>query len=237
LLADAATIFIHQGIIRMLRSDASSTPIGPAATLTPMGTPKGARRGVAYLILGSFELLAALHMDFLVNSYLEKHYIIWAILGLWLAMLIIHQFLPRKPDFEIETIGRIALVFAALTLAHIFYHRPWGPIGLWAMALAGILAALNPIRSAAVSDCPVRGAPSRRKRRLHLRFPSQRSSAAGNCLSPSDGERISRTSSRIESMKPESVVFLPLLHWRRGLGRGGPYALRSEVHGGGWVRG
>jgi hypothetical protein len=152
LLAGAATIFIHQGIIRMLRSDASSTPIGPAATLTPTSTPKGARRGVAYLILGSFELLAALHMDFLVDSYLEKHYIIWAILGLWLAMLIIHQFLPRKPDFEIETIGRIALVFAALTLAHIFYHRPWTPTGLWAMALAGILAALNPIRSAAVSE-------------------------------------------------------------------------------------
>jgi hypothetical protein len=147
LLAGAATIFIHQGIIRMLRSNASSAPIGLAENLSPTSTPKGARRGVAYLILGSLELLAALHMGFLIPSYLDKHYVIWAILGLWLAMLVVHQFLPRKPDFEIETIGRIALVFAALTLAHIFYHRPWTATGLWAMALGGIVAALNPVHS------------------------------------------------------------------------------------------
>jgi hypothetical protein len=103
-------------------------------------------KGISYLILGSLELLAALHMDFLIPSYLDKHYVIWAILGLWLTMLVIHQLVPRKPDFEIETIARIALVFAALTLAHIFYHRPWSPTGLWAMAFGGILAALNPVR-------------------------------------------------------------------------------------------
>jgi hypothetical protein len=146
LLAGAATIFIHQGIIRMLGSATSSTSIGPSETLSPPA-PKGARRGVAYLILGSLELLAALHMDFLMPSYLDRHYVFWAILGLWLTMLIIHQFLPRKPDFEIETIGRIALVFASLTLAHIFYHRPWSSTGLLAIAFGGILAALNPIRS------------------------------------------------------------------------------------------
>src|SRR5207249_1199335 len=40
-------------------------------------------------------------------------------------------------------------------------HRPWSPTGLWAMALGGLLAALNPIRTGAVSDGPMRVAPSR----------------------------------------------------------------------------
>jgi hypothetical protein len=62
-------------------------------------------------------------------------------------MLVVHRFLPSKPDFEIETIGRIALVFAALTLAHIFYHHAWSVTGLWAMALGGLLAAVNPVRA------------------------------------------------------------------------------------------
>jgi hypothetical protein len=146
LLAGAATIFTHQGIIRMLRSDVSL----PAETPSPANTPKGARRGVAYLIFGSLELLAALHMDFLIPSYLDKHYVIWAILGLWLAVLIIHQFLPRKPDLEIETIGRIAVVFAAMTLAHILFHNAWSTTGLLAMALGGILGALNPVRSSSL---------------------------------------------------------------------------------------
>jgi len=146
LLAGAATIFIHQGIVRMLRSGTSVAPIGSTETLSPLGAPKGASRGVAYLILGSLELLAALHIDFLIPSYLDRHYVIWAILGLWSVMLIIHQVLPRKPDFEIETVGRIALVFAALTFAHIFYHKAWSTTGLWAMALGGILATLNPQR-------------------------------------------------------------------------------------------
>jgi hypothetical protein len=156
LLAGAATIFIHQGIIRMLRATIEQPPASAAeSTLSPSdgerarvrGAFRPGRRGVAYLILGSLELLAALHMGFLIPSYLDKHYVIWAILALWLGMLIIHQFLPRKPDLEIETIGRIALVFAGLTLAHIFYHRPWSATGLWAMALGGLLASINPVRS------------------------------------------------------------------------------------------
>ena len=146
LLAGAATIFIHQGIIRMLRT---TTEISP---LSPSDGERARVRGIAYLILGSLELLAALHMDFLIPSYLDKYYVIWAILGIWLVMLLIHQFLPRKPDFEIETIGKIALVFAALIFAHIEYHHAWSATGLWAMAFGGILAALSPLRSAAVSE-------------------------------------------------------------------------------------
>ena len=156
LFAGAATIFIHQGIIRMLRSTMEAHHASePAPSLSPSDRERGAirpaRRGVTYLILGSLELLAALHIGFLIPSYLDKHYVIWAILGLWLAMLIIHQFLPRKPDFEIEAIGRVAVVFAAMTLAHVFFHNAWSTTGLWAMALGGILGALNPVRSSSPS--------------------------------------------------------------------------------------
>jgi len=153
LLAGAATVFIHQGVIRMLRTMMEPLSQAPAERTTSV--PGSRVRGIAYLILGALELLAALHMDFLIPSYLDRDYVVWAILVLWSAMLIIHQLLPRKPDFEIETIGRIALVFAALISAHIFYHRPWNATGLWAMAFLGISAALNPI--AARAGPPYRG--------------------------------------------------------------------------------
>jgi hypothetical protein len=116
LLAGAATIFMHQGILR---------------------------RSPLYLIVAGVELAVALHMDFFIPSYLSKDDIIWVILGIWLAVLVAFEFLPRK--LQPEIIGKIAAVLGAFVLAHVLYHRPWSPVGLWGMGLGALLAAWSPI--------------------------------------------------------------------------------------------
>ena len=116
LLAGAATIFIHQGIIR---------------------------RSALYLIVAGMELAAALHADFLIPSYLPKDDIIWALLGIWLALLAAFEFLPRK--LSPETVGKIAAVLGVFVFAHVLYHHPWAAIGLWGAGLGALLAAWGPV--------------------------------------------------------------------------------------------
>jgi hypothetical protein len=116
LLAGAATVFLHQGILR---------------------------RSPLYLIVAGLELTAALHMGFLLPSYLPKDDVIWVILGIWLVLLAAFEFLPRK--LQPGIVGRIAAVLGALVLAHVLYHRPWLPVGLWGMGLGALLAAWNPL--------------------------------------------------------------------------------------------
>jgi len=118
LLAGAATILIHRAIIR--------------------GSP-------VTLVLAALELLAALHLDFLIPSYLPKDYVIWALLGAWFSLLVAHRFLSRK--LRPEIVGQIALILGALVLAHVFYHRPWSGVGLWGLGLGVVLAAWNPQRN------------------------------------------------------------------------------------------
>lgn len=136
LLAGAATIILHQGWIR---------------------------RSAIYLIIAGTEFALALHAGFLIPSYLPKDAVIWALLGLWLALLAVAEAQPGKAEPASmaqppvatdatwwtprpETIGRIALVLAMLVFAHIGYHRPWSTTGLWGMALGALLAAWNPMR-------------------------------------------------------------------------------------------
>ncbi|HEX3720751.1 MAG TPA: hypothetical protein VH595_22605 [Verrucomicrobiae bacterium] len=115
LLAGAATILIHQGILR-----------GAAV----------------YFIAAGVEFALALHMDFLIPSYLPKDDIIWVLLAIWLVLL-----------FSGKMTGKIAAVTSLFVLAHVLYHRPWSPVGLWGMGLGAILTALTPI-----SASPIAGA-------------------------------------------------------------------------------
>ena len=123
LLAGAATIFIHQGILR---------------------------RSPLYLVVAGLELTAALHMDFLIPSYLPKDSIIWVILAIWLALLAAFEFLPRK--LQPKTLSKIALVLGVFVLAHVLYHHPWSLVGLWGMALGTLFAVWNPISVSPTDD-------------------------------------------------------------------------------------
>ena len=147
LVAAAATIFIHVGVIRRQVNGAAlslSSSEGDRARARSFGP------AVLYLVIAGVELITALHMDFLVPSYLPKDEIIWAILLLWFGLLATHQFLRAK--LRPEIVGRFALVLAALALAHVVYHRPWSNTGLWGMAIGAVLAALNPQRNQQASS-------------------------------------------------------------------------------------
>jgi len=118
LLAGAATILIHRGIIR---------------------------RSPLSFVIAALELVAALHIDFLIPSYLPRDHVIWAVLGAWFSLLAAYRFLPGK--LRPETVGQVALVSGALVLAHIFYHRPWSVVGLWGLGLGVLLGAWTPQRN------------------------------------------------------------------------------------------
>jgi hypothetical protein len=115
LLVGGASILVHQGIIRQSPS---------------------------YLIIGALEVALALHMDFLIPSYLPREQVVWVLLLIWACALSASDFLK----LELRTTGRISLALTATVLAHVAYHRPWSVIGLWVTALGALLCACTPQR-------------------------------------------------------------------------------------------
>jgi len=116
LLAGAATIPIHLGIIR---------------------------RSHIYQLFAGLELVAALHMDFLIPSYLPARDIIWVLLALWLVLLAAYQW--GRGMARAESVAGLAAVLGGLVMAHVLYQRPWSPVGLWAMGIGTLLAAWTPM--------------------------------------------------------------------------------------------
>jgi len=110
LLAATASLFAHQGI---------------RARFTP------------YIALAGILGAAALHADFLLNSYLPREQVVWAVLALW-AVLVGGDALWRRWAPRSTLAGLGALLFA-MVFCHVLYHRPWSGAGLVAMFLAGVL--------------------------------------------------------------------------------------------------
>lgn len=115
LLVGASSVFFHQGALR---------------------------RSSLYAALGGIEILLALHADFLVESYLPAHRVIWVFPGVWLLLHAAHQLRPREVTSRIVGIASAGL--SMLTLAHVLYHRPDSPTGLWAFAIGALLASWTP---------------------------------------------------------------------------------------------
>lgn len=115
LLAAAASIFIHQGIVGKIRW---------------------------YFVAAAIQLAVALHADFILPSYLAKDDVIWVILGLWGATVSGWPFWKRW--LTAGQMGpAVALLFGGCA-AHVFYHHPAGQTGLWAVAVMAVLGALTP---------------------------------------------------------------------------------------------
>ena len=115
LLAGAASILIHHGVLR---------------------------RSVIYFGIAGLQLFVALHMDFAIPSYLPRDWIVWVVAGVWGTLLVLHAVAVRR--IEIEKCGTVAAALAALLLAHVIYHHPESNTGLWAMAIGTLWAALTP---------------------------------------------------------------------------------------------
>ena len=123
LLVGGASIFIHQGIIK---------------------------RSPYYYGVAASELLLALHAGFLVPSWLPKEQVIWCVVFMWIAMLVIHEFLRRK--FDVEKLSGIYIGLAVLLILHVFYHEVNSTVGLWAFAAGAVLAAFTPCSTRSATD-------------------------------------------------------------------------------------
>ena len=115
LLVASASILIHQGAIR---------------------------RAPVYLGIAGCLIVAALHADFFVESYLSKGHVVWAILGAWAAVLVIHRQLRDRT--QAQGMGIVAGAFAAFAMLHVFYHDPGSITGLVTVSIGGVLAAHTP---------------------------------------------------------------------------------------------
>ncbi|MBN2505245.1 MAG: hypothetical protein JXQ71_00985 [Verrucomicrobia bacterium] len=118
LVAGVASVIVHQGILRQ-------SPV--------------------YLAIGGLELLLALHVDFLMPSWLDQRHIVWVLLAL-LASLRAGDLLKPAWVAAVRP-GAAALVLGTMVFAHALHHRPWSDTGLWAVALLALLAASHPLRA------------------------------------------------------------------------------------------
>ncbi len=116
--------------------------VGVASVLLHQGI---LRRSAAYLAIAGLELGLALHLDFLIPSWLGKDQIIWVLLAL-LLVLRLGGVLKLKWLSAIRS-GPATAVLGGLIFAHVLYHHPWSITGLWSLALLVILAATHPLRA------------------------------------------------------------------------------------------
>ncbi len=100
-------------------------------------------RAPGYFVAAGIEVLLALHADFVVESYLDRNHVVWALLLLWTLLLAVHAAIERR--MALGRMDTILAGFAAITVLHVFYHGPTSTTGLWAMALVGGLGALTPL--------------------------------------------------------------------------------------------
>ncbi|MHC4200664.1 MAG: hypothetical protein ACYSU0_11785, partial [Planctomycetota bacterium] len=119
LLAAVASLFLHTGVV---------------------GGAKG--RVKVYLLAAGAIFAVALHADFILPSYLGGKYVVWAVLALWAVLVAGDRQWSRWTSRGALT--ALSGLLLAVSFAHVIYHRPWSPVGLAAMAVAGVLWALTP---------------------------------------------------------------------------------------------
>ena len=114
--------------------------LGAASVLIHMGF---IRQSAWYFRAAIVEILLALHAGFLVESYLPRDQVVWAILGLWMSGLVSWQFLSHR--IERPKLGTGAAILVCLTMTHIvFHHHPDSTVGLWSFTAMAVLAACTP---------------------------------------------------------------------------------------------
>ncbi|MDZ4815972.1 MAG: hypothetical protein SGI71_06860 [Verrucomicrobiota bacterium] len=99
-------------------------------------------RSKVCLVIGMFDILIALHADFLVESYIDRKIIIFILLAIWTAVLLLHRKLSSY--FSYSKIEALVAGFGILCFAHIIYLRPWTPPALLATAMVVALVLFTP---------------------------------------------------------------------------------------------
>ncbi|MBI4230680.1 MAG: hypothetical protein HY608_07575 [Planctomycetes bacterium] len=124
---------------------------GAAATLLPGALRTRAGAG-GLLAVALIEILAALHADFAVPSYLGRADIVWAILGLFASVVAAAHACaavrgPGATDDKTPAGERLRWAVGLLSLlsfAHVLYHHPGSSTGLSAFCSLAMLLAASP---------------------------------------------------------------------------------------------
>ena len=100
------------------------------------------RRGPIWWAIGVVQVLSAAHADFFVPSWLDREYVVWAVLAVQLVLLLTLRLLwqsvsPRLPEL-------VSVICGGLVLAHVAWHHPGSLTGLIALALGTALALMTP---------------------------------------------------------------------------------------------
>ena len=120
LLAAAATVWIHQGMV------------------------KGARW---YHVVAGVELFAALHADFVLPGsspgLIPAADVVWILLALWTLALVTQNVLDRWLNATANKL--LSASFCVVVALHLWFHRPWSAPGLGIALGMALLAALTPV--------------------------------------------------------------------------------------------
>jgi hypothetical protein len=123
--------------------------VGGASLLAHQAYIRGSVPLYAFAALEGF---VALHADFFVPSWLAKEDVVWALIALWGAFLAASESRPESPVRR--GAGAISLGFGAAVFAHVLYHGPASPAGLWAFTAAALLSAMTPRPARAAASQP-----------------------------------------------------------------------------------
>ncbi|HPG30767.1 MAG TPA: hypothetical protein PLQ81_08290, partial [bacterium] len=97
-----------------------------------------------YKIAAAFQILTALHFDFISPSFIKKNYILWIILTAFASIETVHYFFQKT----LKTIN--FYIFAGLFIlagSHIFYLHPASRSGLSGFFILWILTAFIPVKN------------------------------------------------------------------------------------------
>lgn len=104
------------------------------------------RRAPLYHACGGVIALLALHAGFLLEpSLIAPQQVVWVLLGGWAALLVAQQL--AGGELGREHASQAAAGLSLVVGLHGLYHAPWSEVGLVAVALVALLAALTPVRS------------------------------------------------------------------------------------------
>lgn len=98
------------------------------------------RRSSTWLFaLAAAQLFVAVHLDFVVPSYLLREHVIWVMIAAWGGLLAVASW-RRLPSALVQRAG---LAMAAIVAGHVLFHQPFSSPGLWGAAVIGAFLALG----------------------------------------------------------------------------------------------
>jgi len=155
------TVGVHIAVISGLLQDYQVNSLATTPLLLALASVLihqaviGAPWARAYWVLAWFEILAALHLDFVlpnsVPALIPAKQVVWFLLALWLSGAVFWQRIKSRLDELLLTVASVSL--PVLCAAHLYYHGPATGDGVLIAALFVLAALLTPLTTEASPIC------------------------------------------------------------------------------------